>query len=470
MATLAHRAFAAAVILTAGIARAARPTTVPSAVPDPPPVRSTFSEAAYAERSKAAVGDLGPPPRATAGVFSLRVTDFVDGDAPGLTAGLADGDVVTAVDGRPLVSLPDYYRDREAAGGRQTWTVRSRGRPPRPVPVPGGDLGVGVWPVWNLDAEYARLLPAGVAPSDAVRVACRAARTDPELAMAALAHAAAGPAVPAGFVDLVAANAAEADGHFDDALAYATAARREVGGNAGARLDAMAGDLAIATSRWPLAVRLGVTTRAVVALAAESRPDAPPGPAAADVAFVDRTRHLTNTAPHSNDEHEASGDLLKFARDGKPCPLGVEAGEYQPLQAGPAGVDVDLAFGCHVHPSRDPKREYDHEVDVSVLAAGDPVYTLTLFADGYVWVSLADKRVVGFDLRHLTGGRRAFAVRMTVVGDRCEYQIAGRRVYAGPVPATVAGGDRKLTFRVVGDGVKGELTDLHWRTAAARQP
>ncbi len=474
--------FLAAVLLTA-VARAAPdvplkteadPMRAP--VPRRPAVRSPLKGDDYAERYAAAVRDLGPPPAADAPTAGLRLL-VVDADGLAGKAGLRVGDVVTTVDGRPVGDVADFERLRATAAGPQAWGVTTDDKA-RSVTVPPGDLGVRATEVWLLEAQYLHDLPAGVAPLEAVRVACRAAASDPPLAESALAQVAPGPAAPAATVDVIMAAVATAGGRYDPALAYAMDARPTLPADERRRLDALAARLALATFRWPLAEQLGVTDPYVLALADryEARPHAVAEPvpfgAADALGFVDQTKGLTNVASKENGERASSRDFLKAVKQDNAADVTEDDGDYVIAQCGPAGADVDVSMRCRYRPSPDRHSGYARCLVVGLRTDdGRPAVELTLYADGQATVGLDGHEVVALDLAWPTRDGRAFDVRATVVGDRCGIEVGGHHVYYGPVPSAMADeAGRKLTLSVQAVGLHGELRAFHWRTRPLRQP
>ncbi len=481
----ARRSFVLAAAVLSGVARAVPPELPPvrvdvdpmkSPVPPPPPFRSGLDEAEYAKRYAAAVARLGPPPAADGPTVGVSVEAVSDGSAAA-TAGLRAGDVIVGVDGHHLDGgAADLQRLRAGAKGPQALSVLNAGKT-RSVSVPPGELGVQVSDDWLLESQYVHDLPAGVVPAEQVRVAMQCAQSDPALAEAALAHAT-GAAAAGPVVDLVASQAAALDGRFDDALAYAMAARGAVPAGRVRVVELMAVPLAVATFRWPLAKTLGTKDEVVLGMIDpyEARPHVRPeaDPVSAHVHFKPRLADLTNVTPNDGPKAQSLWTGAEYycdtlRRGGKVAFNAPDASRVLML-CGPTDADLDFWGRYHYAMNRQTQHRFGRVVEVGIGDVERPAVQLSLLQDGLAEVQYSWHSVVRLNLASLVGSDRRFTVRMTVAGDRIEFTIDGRRVFYGPLPPDLAdeAGRQLPPLHLQFVGVKGQVTDAHYRTAAAR--
>jgi hypothetical protein len=463
----------------------------------PPPVHDPLNAAAFqmfftlalrqaglAPETRPATQVTQPAAEPTTGARILSVAIKSKGAMPLLRR----DEVVVAVDGHPTPDADAFLvaSARRDPTGTQTFDVVSPIRMGlRQVKVGPGEIEIKVADAWLLEGQYLHELPTGVQPSDEVRIAARSVSSSPALAEAAMAHAlrAGGPATTTPVALAVAAYALFNDARYDDALAYATAARPGLPVDCQTRLDQLIGDAALATFRFPLAVT--VANRSpwyrprVLPAAAEiddyqARPHKVPmrNPVAAGVEFTDRSGHLLNAAPDANNEAANSAAKIQSVAGNGTMPFDVADGKYTILECGPAGANVDFSAKCHFRITDLGHSGYPKVVRIGVTdgAGGTTLKELELYADGQADVVADDVPHAQLDLRRFIARGAPFDVRMTVVGDRYEVVIDGRRVFYGPMPSLAAEADRNLDLVVQCVGVTGELADLHWRTAGPRKP
>ncbi len=480
----------AAVLLTTVAAGApAKPPEVPpprtdvdpmrAPVPPPPAYRSTLSDEEYAEKYADVAADLGPVlAAAAAAVNGATVTDVGHGSAAE-KAGLRVGDVIVAVGGHRLdeAASDDMQRLRAAATGPVVLTVASAGKA-RAVTVPPGRMGLVTTDAWLLEGQYAHDLPAGVAACEQVRVAARCCRSDPDLALAALARAS-GPGASGPVVSLVAAAAATADCQYEDAIAYAMDARGKLPAAEADRVGSLAVRPALATFRWRLARELGCDDdglqEAIDAYEARPHTAALADPVAAGVGhFVGQLKHLQNLAVDAPDEpnHQIADPYVRDLRDRGRTAFDAADGSYALAQFGPVAANVDCWVRYHYKPNKVTQHDWQQAGQIGLWAGDRSVVSLDLLPDGHATVLYGRTSVVALDLSRLVGKDRTFTVRLTTAGDRIEYVIDGRRVFYGPLPSDLADeAGRTLPPMYLGwVGLKGEVDDAHYRTAGPLAP
>ena len=470
-----------AVLSTAAAVRAAPPQAPPprvdvdpmrAPVGPPPAFRSPLSDGEYAKRYAAAVADLGPAAAAAdAPTVGVTVT-AVDAGSIGEKARLHVNDTIVTVDGHRLDhGMADLERLRTGAAGPQRLGVLRAGKP-RDLTVPPGPLGVQVSGVWLLEAQYAHDLPPGTAASEQVRVAIHCCTTDPPLAEAALAHAA-GPAAAGPMLDVLAGTAAAADGRYEDALAFLTAAREQLPAELKPRVDGQIVPLAVATFRWPLAKERGDADPVVLAgiAAYEARPHtvAEPDPVAVGH-WHPQQKELVNLSPNDDGERHMAQAYADDLRDHGKTSFDSPDATFAQAQFGPLAANVDCWARMHFKFKPTRQHTWGKSVRLGLWDKYRQAINLDLLPGDIGEISYDQHVVVRLNLAHLVGDDRPFTIRLTAVGDRIEYVIDGQRIFYGPLPPDLADeANRKLpSIAWVWVGVKGDLQDFRYRTQPPR--
>jgi hypothetical protein len=454
----------------------ADPTTAP--VADPPPIVDPLDDAEYAKRSAAILRAAGPAPAAAdsptsgAGIKSVEPQSQADGQM------LVVDDVIVAVDGKPTPNAASVTAAHHDATRMQIFDVVSCDHPGhRMVQMNPGPLGIEITDTWLLEGEYLRDLPAGVAPMDDLRVAARSIVHDPALAESALARARriGGPASTGPAVDAIAAIALFEDDWFDAALAYATAAKAKLPQDCSNRFDELIAVSALATFRPAIADTIEghgsdhfhqlISNAMDVANAFQLRPHTvpQPNPCAANLPFVDQTHNVV--ALPAEALGVINSDDTGSIRNSGSLPFSAPDAHYTSLECGPGDANVDFSAQCHFAASDNGNSQFDKVVRIGVAYRGARMKQFELYLRGFAVESRdSDSPEAQVSISRLIAGDRKFNIRMTVVGDRCELDIDGRRIFYGPMPAELADMDPKLTLVMQTVGVTGEFTNIHWRT------
>jgi hypothetical protein len=452
------------------------PTTAPVISP-PPPLFNPLDDASYATRYAEALWRIGPAvvskdePTMGASITKIYPSSIAE------RAGLGVDDVIVAIDGRPTPDADTVKVSHRDATGPQTFDVISQGRPVhRMIRIDPGHLGMDVTDTWLLERQYLHDLPPGVAPVDEVRVAGCSVSHDPELAESALFRAfqAPGPGTRIPIVDAIAACAFYEDNWYEEALAYAEPARTQLPANCQNRLNEIIAISAIATFRPSLANAVAVTgtddfhkliTNAVDAGASyQLRPHsvALPNPSATKLVFIDQTQQVAALPGN----HPVDDDDLKSVRATANLPFSAPDAHYTTFECGPGEANVDFSADCHFIATDNGKSGFEKVVRIGVSNDVFPMRVFELFPGGRATTGMDRNTVDAVTLvPRLTGGDRKFKLRMTIVGDRCEFDLDGHRIFYGPMPPELAYLDAKLTLLIQTVGVTGEFTNIHWRTS-----
>ncbi len=479
-----------AVLACTAVGRAAAPRPTTPAPPD----RLTAEE--YADRAGPLLRQPLPDPAEPAeGVL----VQLVAPGSPAAVAGLKAGDVVGAVDGRPLTGQNAFRAGRAAATGPAHWDVYSpAAHAVRAITVPAGRLGILTRDRWLMDVEYVRGLAPGERPVDELLVAARASATDADLADSALARARkAGVAGPV--ADLLAATTAYHDLRMADALTYALAARGKLPDGPERRTaDLLVYRTSLATYHWAGAARVArddpdALEQADV-LPPEPGDDLPAALAAADAlppgdrindpvkAFdalhpVDRTKQMVSLNAEPT-EQAGSADYVRTLVDRNGCDFNNASNTYNHLVIGPAGANVDLTIDTRFHQTDDKDSNWPKGMTFALSSQDDSgvmahdAFRLTMLTKAEGIARITGRGLPGciLNVGQATADDKLFRVHLTAVGGWLRLSINDRRVYYGPVSADLPEADRHLVAGLWPTGLTGNWQTPVWRTADARQP
>jgi hypothetical protein len=459
-----------------------RNDTDPMAARIAPPgdIADPLSEEDYKTRFAKALQDAGPVPSADQLVLTgVRILSVEPGGAAE-NASLHAGDVIISLNDKPTPTIAKLAALLKAADGDVSFEILPADQSARrKVTVAAGPPGIIAENAWIAESQYLQSLAADAKPVDEIRIAARCALTDPQLAESALAHAQKNKAagIDGEIFDTIAAMAFHGDSSFESALSYGTVARKTIPAGAAAMLNRICFESAYATFRYPVAKELAKNdaryqevlpgiSDAIDVYQQLNHTAAELNPAASKIAFTDQSKNLINTAPNRNNEAHSSGTrIASFIANGV-IGFSSPGGKYTVCRCGPGDTNIDFSADCHFAATDHNPTRYVRVLRVGVETDGPLARTLEIYTDGSANIT-TDREipVPRLDLKRLIDKDRKFNLKMTIVGDRYEFTIDGKRIFYGPMPSAEA---RSLRLSIQTVGITGQFSNAHWSTAPAQ--
>ena len=459
---------------------------------EPPAPRRVLDDAAYAERSAAAL--LRFPTPGAGELERWRELPLVawvfrrfDPDGPLAAAEVGIGDAVLTLAGRDVTDMDAFEDAEEAAdemGGGATARVLSPARGEVEVAWPEGHWKQ-VIPGFVPQAAYAQVadVPDDPALEAALRVALVSWLADPPLAETALARLwEAGHRGP--LVSALAAEALRYQNRPSLALPHALAAIGYDGQEmlpeaAERRSGQTALNAALLTGDLPLAANLLHSLPALHDRWWRGRVEALNAAAAVvEAAGTDALQPIAraDAAPSFDISHQIRGIdanhgdpdriVAQLARHGK-YGFWIPAGHFGYVKHDPGTRDFDLSLDLTFSANEPYSTRWSNTVALGVVDLDDPdldlIAKLWIGHDGRVGANLDGRPQTITDLAPV-GPKDRRIVRLAVVGTHLELTIEGERILRAPLPAEhAADPDRALGFYIQYVGTKGAIRDLVYK-------
>jgi hypothetical protein len=413
------------------------------------------------------------------------LVESVDAHSPAKALGIKRGDILVASNYTQIIDYDDWIQHRQGDEDAVTFWSPSSGR--RDVQAKPGLLGVDLGFFFRPEVRYLRELHPRDEPNPVLFAAAACAQDNPPLARSALAHLQKAGNTN-GFIYFVDAIAASEEGDFDGAISSGRWAIH-LGSETQKRILApMVRAAALASFRLTLAQKIETdypftkveeinedTGKNLTVDLAKTiqKCNAIKWPAAkscadefASVNPQDETANMMNAGKAGAGGNQAAASIRRSRR----APFDAPDSQYNLYVLGPTASNVQFTARCRFSLNRKNPKGYTTpavKFGISRKGNGHMLIAMLLYADGQIEIS--GTHVPGFSYRTtgIYSPGKPFDISLVVVGNRCEIDIAGVRAFCGPIIEREA--TRKLCIVFQAVGVKGQLIDVSWKTAAAPQ-